>query len=292
MPSVKYESSVLSNLPGDLDNLRSRYVDIDTRTGVRCEFPGFEITSIEQNLFRLLSDCESVLFKTDWTMRPDYVSYDKYGTVIYWPFILCVNGVFSIEEFQDLEKVLIPSISAISNVISDKIGTSDHYARVSIPETNRDSMYYRSYPLDPLEAQRIAGRENDAAVTDTTTTITSTNCELREKSTILALTATNIANAYVDLEYAPVNNSSITLLLDPYVTPQSYGYDYVLLYDDQGNYKNKLSWDSDDCTLGSGMEDLLETGDILTVTYGYAQIDCSDCPPYEDDILDGGIFGD
>jgi len=292
MPSIKFEADTLANLPGDLDNLRHRYLQKDTTLRINCEFPGFEITPLENNMYRLFSDCEYVPFDINWTMRPDYASYDAYGTVIYWNFILFANRIFSIEEFSGLSQILIPSIDSISEVISDKISSADYYIDLDeVPNTN-ESRYYRRYPMDMAEAERLEGIINEADVNNTTTSVTSTECELQEKIETFTLTAIDIANEYVELEYQPTNTSSITLNLNSYVTPQSYGYDYVLQYDSDGRYKTIISWDSDDCTLGSGMDSILEAGDILTITYIYSQIDCSDCPAYTDDILDGGVFGD
>ena len=44
--------------------------------------------------------------------KPDYLSYDEYGTVVLWQLILYVNSVFAVEDF-DLKDVVVPSLSAI-----------------------------------------------------------------------------------------------------------------------------------------------------------------------------------
>ena len=52
-------------------------------------------------------------------MRPDYLSYDEYGTVALAQLLMYVNAVPSIEGF-DLETVIIPSMSAITEMLKDK----------------------------------------------------------------------------------------------------------------------------------------------------------------------------
>jgi hypothetical protein len=52
-------------------------------------------------------------------MRPDYLSFDEYNTVILAPLLMYVNGVFCTEAF-DLNEVIIPKLSFISDILKDK----------------------------------------------------------------------------------------------------------------------------------------------------------------------------
>jgi hypothetical protein len=57
-------------------------------------------------------------------MKPDYLSFDEYGTVALTWLLMYVNAVPSIEEF-DLERVVIPSYSSIVEVLQDKFPIKD-----------------------------------------------------------------------------------------------------------------------------------------------------------------------
>ena len=52
-------------------------------------------------------------------MRPDYMSYDEYGTVALAHLLMYVNSVFCIEEF-DLSTVILPSMESIIDICKDK----------------------------------------------------------------------------------------------------------------------------------------------------------------------------
>jgi hypothetical protein len=294
MSTIRSESKALSTLFGDLDKLRNRYIESNSDNTISCSFPGFELGPIEKNQFRLFLNCSKVQFKTDWIMRPDYVSYDNYGTVIYWPIILYVNRCFSIEDFNGFSSILVPSSQSISEVISDRVDLYDYTLKLYEVNNkiNNVTRYYKVFPMGKSDVSRIVAKQNLETVTNTITSTTVTEPELREYTEEFTLTTLDIANSYVDLTYEPSNISSISLTIHPYLTSQAYGYDYILKYD-SNNYLNiRISWNSTDCTLGDGMNNILSVGDTIIVTYIYTQL--SSIPTtstYEEDILDGGIVG-
>lgn len=271
---------------GDIDNFRRRYSEYSQDLGITVTIPSFEIYSLEKNYFYLYSNSDKIEFKDDWYMRPDYASYDNYNTVIYWPVLLYINNIDNIEDFKDLEEILIPDINALTKVIYDRVGVDDEYEPKDT-SSNNEIRYYKLYPLDEQERERIAAADNlSNSITQTVTT----ECILKENDETFTLTSTNISNKYIDLELPPTNYSSINFYIGSYVTPQSYGYDYKLVYD-SNNVLKRISWSSADCNLGNGLENILEANDVIRITYVYSEINCDTCPPYEDDILDGGVFG-
>ena len=54
-----------------------------------------------------------------YTYRPDYLSYDEYGSVLLGQLLMFVNGVFTVEEFS-LDKVVVPDFQAIVTICQDK----------------------------------------------------------------------------------------------------------------------------------------------------------------------------
>lgn len=82
-------------------------------------FPSPVLETIEQHLFYLLKFSKEEKFDRKYIMRPDYLSFDKYGTVNLAHVLMYINGVRCIEEFK-LENVIIPEFSAILEILKDK----------------------------------------------------------------------------------------------------------------------------------------------------------------------------
>ena len=93
--TIRQEAQRGSEQIADLDNFRSKYLEYDFEENFAVIFPSGEIYSFEHNKFSLLLDSKKVKFDFKWTMRPDYTSYDFYGTVIYWPVILLLCFLYN-----------------------------------------------------------------------------------------------------------------------------------------------------------------------------------------------------
>ena len=101
--------------PTDVEHMRDRY---------KCEnniyvFPSPTLETIEKNMFFLLRNSEYKKFEQKYIMRPDYLSYDEYGTIVLDQLLMFVNGIFCVEEFS-LDKVVVPSFSAVVYICQDK----------------------------------------------------------------------------------------------------------------------------------------------------------------------------
>jgi hypothetical protein len=77
------------------------------------------LETIDQYLYFLLANSTEKKFERQYLMRPDYLSYDEYGTVALAQLLMYVNSVSSIEGF-DLDTVIIPSLSSITEMLKDK----------------------------------------------------------------------------------------------------------------------------------------------------------------------------
>jgi len=87
-------------------------------------FPAPELEVIDKYLFFLLRNSVEKTFDKKYTYRPDYLSYDEYGTVSLAYLLMYVNSVPSIEDF-DLERVVIPDYASIVEILKDKVPTQD-----------------------------------------------------------------------------------------------------------------------------------------------------------------------
>ena len=113
--SIEVETKQNVRLPINLDHMRRRY----RTTSEVFSFPSPEISTIEKYLFYLLRNSSQKQFEQKYIMRPDYLSFDEYGTVILGQLLMIVNGVFCVEEFN-LEKVVVPDFQAITYICQDK----------------------------------------------------------------------------------------------------------------------------------------------------------------------------
>jgi len=87
-------------------------------------FPDPNLLTLDKNLYYLLRHSEEIKFNGKYKYRPDYLSYDYYGTVMLWEMLLYVNNVFSLEDF-DLDTVVIPSFEAVTFILQDSFQIPD-----------------------------------------------------------------------------------------------------------------------------------------------------------------------
>lgn len=86
-------------------------------------------TTVDLNLFFLLKNSSEVPFEQQYNYRPDYVSFDYYGTTVLGNLILYVNSIRLPEEFVDLDILLVPSYDAVITILQD-----------NFPELNPDDL--------------------------------------------------------------------------------------------------------------------------------------------------------
>jgi len=112
--TIDREASRMAKQAIDIDNMRER---VKTTNSIYT-FPSPSIYTIEKNLFYLLRFAKEEEFDSQYSMRPEYLSIDEYGTPALWELLMYVNNVFSKEEFI-LEKVVIPSFTSIVTICQD-----------------------------------------------------------------------------------------------------------------------------------------------------------------------------
>ena len=87
-------------------------------------FPAPALETFDQHLYYLLKNSEEREFERQYLMRPDYLSFDEYGTTSLAQMLMYVNTVPSIEAF-DLQRVIVPSFSAVVEMLKDKFPIQD-----------------------------------------------------------------------------------------------------------------------------------------------------------------------
>lgn len=271
--SIKTEAARNAKLTTDIDNFRNRYVDFDPVSNIEVIFPSFDILTFDKNLFILLNQSEEVKFKTRWYMRPDYVSFDYYKTVIYWPLIMYLNNVYTMEEFVDFETILVPPYTSIFQLFNDRNVDKNilplQEKNVNDPTVNQ---FYKKYPLDLLELQKLAASESILGFENKDVL----GIYNAEKTEVITLTSEHIANKYVDLLREPASTSSVTLSLNNLNIAQRYNYDYTLKYNGSNSLR-RISWKTSDVLESSGLGNIyssmstyLRVGTIMKIKYTVA----------------------
>lgn len=106
--------------PLDISKMSDRY---KTSNGLfSFDLPYLE--TIEKNLYYLLRQSRTTTFDRKYKYRPDYLSYDEYGTVVLGQLLMYVNNVQTVEEF-DLKEVIIPEKDAIIQILRDNFPDRD-----------------------------------------------------------------------------------------------------------------------------------------------------------------------
>lgn len=120
MITIDQESKNRARLAIDLDNFADRY---KTENGY-FSFTSPSLSVIDKHLFYLLRNAKEINFEQKYKWRPDYLSYDQYGTVALKELLMYVNGIQCIEDF-DLSTVVIPDFNAIVDICRDKYSKKD-----------------------------------------------------------------------------------------------------------------------------------------------------------------------
>lgn len=120
MITIDQEAKERVRHPLNLDNMADRY---KTSSGY-FTFTSPSLWTIEKHLFYLLKNSVQRDFDPKYKWRPDYLSYDEYGLITFAPFLMYVNNVLCIEEF-DLITVIIPTRTSLINVCRDKFSKKD-----------------------------------------------------------------------------------------------------------------------------------------------------------------------
>jgi hypothetical protein len=117
MPTITIdkESKTFKRMPIDFERMGERFkTENELYT-----FPDPTLRTLEENLFYLLRNATELVFKPRYNMRPEYLSYDIYGTPALAPVLMFVNNIGSVEDFVNLPKIVLPSLDAITNILSD-----------------------------------------------------------------------------------------------------------------------------------------------------------------------------
>lgn len=269
------EARSLSTLASDFDNIRSRYVKSDVDQGIVVRFPSAESASLEHYKHLLITESDKEDFNIKWNMRPDYASYEFYGTTIYYHLIMFVNNIMSFEEFVDLETILVPR----DYIVNDILEFRNTNKRINLEE-DTESRIKRDF-LEFLKTDSSTTEEIFKGLFETNSKRIQEIQEKEPRKTIVettqnfTLSSIDIKNKYVDLSRQPINTMSISFYIEGFKTPQRYAYDYILEYIPGTYSRRRITWDESNAEIkkvGFGMTDVLEEGMNIRIVYVYEQL--------------------
>ena len=269
------EARSLSTLASDFDNIRSRYVKSDVDQGIVVRFPSAESASLEHYKHLLITESDKEDFNIKWNMRPDYASYEFYGTTIYYHLLMFVNNIMSFEEFVDLETILVPR----DYIVNDILEFRNTNKRINLEE-DTESRIKRDF-LEFLKTDSSTTEEIFKGLFETNSKRIQEIQEKEPRKTIVettqnfTLSSIDIKNKYVDLSRQPINTMSISFYIEGFKTPQRYAYDYILEYIPGTYSRRRITWDESNAEIkkvGFGMTDVLEEGMNIRIVYVYEQL--------------------
>ncbi len=88
-------------------------------------FPSLYINALIKGYNTLKYNSQTINMIQRYMYRPDYVSYDYYGTTVLAYMIMYINDVMSVTQFN-IQNIIVPNASTVSKVLSqNKVNTSD-----------------------------------------------------------------------------------------------------------------------------------------------------------------------
>ena len=112
--TIGEEASILSRVYSDLDNYRRFYSMPEKHEDetIMVQFVAPKLFLFEEFRFTLLKHSIIKQLQPERYYRPDYVSFDEYGTTNLWAMLLFINDIPTIEDFK-VETIKIPSKKAV-----------------------------------------------------------------------------------------------------------------------------------------------------------------------------------
>lgn len=259
------ESQSRCNVPSDCDNYRFTYKDYEQQingTRVDVSFVSPVFSTWEKYRFCLLQSSKKVQMTDRYKYRPDYVSYDNYGTTNWWQLLMWLNDVKSLEYF-DTEEIIVPTIEAISKV-TDACYDAGGYIDLNEDAKHKTTLYTLfKNPVDKLN--QISESE---VLSNSGTSNTLNELLKQEEDTVFCREVFTMTIPILRLKYVQLSNEPIekSVRLVANCRPNLiYGKHYQLV---QNNDKslNRISWDPN-VVQNAGLLFKLRENDVLEVQY-------------------------
>ena len=221
-----YNSQVFS----DIDYYRRQYT-LKSDDDIPVRFISPAIDAYEQYRYVLLKNSRVRRLTSKYYYRPDYVSYEEYGTTNYWAMLLFINDIPTIEQFDKLS-IIVPTVGALNNVITEM-----HRKRMDLEIVPLTIRQLSNTPL--LYSSSVPEVIVDKTDLDENVKTSATNLDyIRDTFT---LTSMDVLNRYVTLSHNAILES--VKLIIPDHPNYLYEKHYKVVKGSSG-VLNRLTWDS------------------------------------------------
>lgn len=283
---IEEESRLLSTLSSDIDKFRNKYTTYELQTNgkkVNITFVSPSLLLFDRYRFYILQNSNKKKLSLKNRYRPDYVSYEEYGTTNWWALILYINDVPSLEYF-DKDEILVPTMDCILKLmdVSSEIKQINTLNQDDLKTTTSAILY--SPPVNNIGSDNGEFANKEITVQDTVKELLSAyqldnagkvspggstsnyNSDLegeRFRRETFVMDIPTLRLRYVDLDAVPIENSII--LSVKYKTSFVYGKHYKLI-ESKDNVYNRITWDPR-VVSGSGLVFRLKEDDIVQISY-------------------------
>ena len=254
--TIDEEASILSRVYSDLDKYRRFYsmpeVNEKDQETIFIQFVAPKLFLFEEYRFSLLQNSETRELDPEYYYRPDYLSYNEYGTINLWAMLLFINDIPTVEDFI-VENIKVPSKQSILSL------TRSATERKTLQEIVKlHDLPAKATP--PLYARKKSIPENN--IPDPSAPLF-TPSDMYFARDVFTLDLVNVRNRYVDLTYEPVEDSVNLNIVDSPNYLKGKHYDIIR----GGNGYNRLTWDPRKISSGIGLVDVLTEGTQFEVSY-------------------------
>jgi len=253
--TIDVESKQYSKLLVDLDRYRTKYktkeLDSLTDTKVSVQFASPYIKVYENLKFYLLKNSVRKKLPPKNFYRPDYVSYEEYGTTSLWNLILFINDIATIENF-DIDEIYVPTRGVISDLIKYAL-SNNQVTDLDVPEVISKDIYAKLFEKKQKPVLQDVNDPNKYK-------------QLKEQqyyfiTQVFPVRNIIVSQKFVDLKYEAVEESLIFKVKEE--PTFIYGIHYSLILNE--GKLNRVTWSAHYNQIG--LQDIIREGQILEVKY-------------------------
>ena len=248
------EARILSKYSEDLDNFRRFYSLKETASNeeILVQFVAPKIIAFEDYRFSLMQNSDTKPLSPSRYYRPDYVSYDEYGTPNLWALLLFINEIPTIEDFI-VENILVPTKASIVQISTDVLKR----------DLLRELVPLKDYPLKPTAS--LFTRQKPIPLYKTQLVpppvfIPSDMYFIRETHIVDVVMA---RERFIDLDYEPVVESVVLKIKNQ--PNYLYNKHYTMIKGTKGF--NRLTWNPRLISKGIGLMNIMIENTEFEISY-------------------------
>ena len=256
------EANTMCSVSSDVDLYRYKYRDTEEQidgSNVDIAFVSPIFSVYEKHRFSLLKDSKIVQMTPRWKYRPDYLSYDEYGTTAWWQLILWINDIKSIEYFT-IDTIIVPNIDTLYKIQMEAY-INGGYIDINEDEKHKKTLYTLYYPagnnLEKIKSESSSSNTLQQLLSD------DSKREKIFKRNVFNLTIPMLRLRYVDLEDEPIEDS-VKMIAN--CRPNLIYNKHYKLIEDGEKVKRRITWDPEIIN-NAGLLFKLKENDTLEVQY-------------------------